>query len=173
MSRPEVKILGVDTSLRNSGVGVIVSNGMSSRAVSFGVIHNPASRPVSQALLHLQESIRKLIDTEKPDVAAVEGIFFSKNVKVTLSLGQARGVVIAACAEKGIPVHEYAPRLVKQGMTGIGSAQKNQVGFMIKAMLGLPEAPPEDAADALAIALCHAHHMRSVTALGGGDDSRI
>ena len=167
MSRPPVRILGVDTSLRCSGVGVIVSNGVQSKAVCFGTIENPQSRPVSSALYHLQKGIREWIEREKPDVAAVEGIFFSRNIKVTLSLGQARGVVLAACAEKGVPVCEYAPRLVKRGITGTGAAQKNQVGYMIKAMLGLAEAPPEDAADALAIALCHAQQMR-VAELGQG-----
>jgi crossover junction endodeoxyribonuclease RuvC len=171
MSRPEIKIFGVDTSLRSSGVGVIFSNGMQSRAVRYGVIENPAKRPVSQALLHLQEQIRAILLEEKPAAAAVEGIFFSRNVNVTLALGQARGVVIAACAEAGVPVYEYAPRLVKSGLTGFGAAQKNQVGFMVKSMLGLPEAPPEDAADALAIALCHANQMRLASALGR--DARI
>jgi crossover junction endodeoxyribonuclease RuvC len=160
MSRPPVRILGVDTSLRRSGIAVILSNGMQSRAVAYGTIANPASRPAPEALWHLQCGVREWIEREKPEAAAVEGVFFSRNVKVTLALGQARGVVLAACAEHGLPVYEYAPRLIKRGMTGTGAAGKNQVGYMVKTLLGLPEAPQEDAADALAIALCHAHQMR-------------
>lgn len=154
------KILGVDTSLRSSGVAVLASDGNQHRPVMYGTIAAPRTWPLSQCLTNLQARLQEIIDTEKPVVAAIEGIFFFKNVKTAVILGQARGVVIATCAAAGLPVYEYAPRQVKQCVVGRGGADKSQVGLMIKTLLNLSAIPQNDAADALAIAYCHANHMR-------------
>jgi crossover junction endodeoxyribonuclease RuvC len=162
-----VRILGVDTSLRSSGIGCVVSDGVRHRAVSYGVIAAKKAWPLSQCLVHLRASLLHRLAEDKPDVVAIEGIFYCRNVRTAMALGQARGVVIATCAEAGLAIYEYAPRLVKQGMTGSGAAAKHQVGLMMKSLLGLAELPPEDAADALAIACCHANRMRAASVTGG------
>lgn len=163
MSRAPVKVLGVDTSLRSTGVGVLLTNGVEHKALVYGTIKNPPKRSVPDALHHLQTEILKIIEAESPDCVAVEGIFFCRNVKTAISLGQARGVVLAACAGRGLTIEEYSPRSVKKGITGFGAAGKDQMGLMIKRLLNLREVPQEDAADALAIALCHAHQLRFET----------
>ncbi|HEY8240896.1 MAG TPA: crossover junction endodeoxyribonuclease RuvC [Kiritimatiellia bacterium] len=160
-----MRVLGVDTSLRCTGYGVVDARGSSLTAVESGVIKTPASQPHSACLQRLDEGIRDLIKRAHPDVVAVEGIFFCKNVRTAVTLGEARGVVIAACATAGLAVYEYAPRKVKRGVVGHGSAHKSQVGRMIKAMLKLDVEPEEDAADALAIAICHVHSNSRIAAL--------
>jgi len=162
-----VRILGVDTSLRSSGVGCVVSDGVRHRALSYGVIAARKTWPLSQCLVHLRASLLHRIAEDQPEVVAIEGIFYCRNVRTAMALGQARGVVIATCAEAGLAIYEYAPRLVKQGITGSGAAAKHQVGLMMKNILGLSELPPEDAADALAIACCHANRMRAAAVTGG------
>lgn len=102
-----------------------------------------------------------MIESDQPEVVAIEGIFYSKNVITAFILGEARGAVITTCATAGLPIHEYAPRKVKQGVVGRGNADKAQVAQMMKSLLGLKEVPQNDAADALAIAFCHATHLRS------------
>jgi len=164
-----VKILGIDTSLRSTGVGVLSSNGLRHQALTYGTIKAPASWPRSRCLVQLSEKIRDLIETDRPDVVAIEGIFFCKNVKTAFILGEARGAVITTCATAGLPVYEYAPRKVKQGVVGRGGASKRQVAGMMKTLLGLGEVPQNDAADALAIAYCHATHLRSPAVTGGGE----
>ena len=116
--------------------------------------------------MQLRDEIAGLIDREKPDTVAIEGIFFCKNVKTAFILGEARGTVISTCAGAGLPVYEYAPRKVKQGVVGRGAADKSQVAQMIKTLLGLKEIPQNDAADALAIAYCHATQLRSLAQSG-------
>lgn len=134
-------------------------------AIEHGKIANPASYPHSRCLNRIDTELRRIIDRTRPDAAAIEGIFFCKNVKTAVVLGEARGVVIAACAAAGVPVFEYAPRRVKQALVGFGGADKSQVGKMISAMLGLAERPEEDAADALAMAICHLHSVTRISAL--------
>ena len=158
-------MLGVDTSLRSTGYGVVESKGSRLAAIEQGKIANPASYPHSRCLNRIDTEIRKVIERTKPDAASIEGIFFCKNVKTAVILGQARGVVIAACAAAGVPVFEYAPRRVKQALVGFGGADKSQVGKMISAMLGLSEQPEEDAADALAMAICHIHSANRIAVL--------
>jgi len=155
------RILGVDTSLRSSGVGVIEVRGNQLRAVAYGRIYNRPTELHSRCLLHIFEEVSGLIETHKPDCAAIEGAFFAKNAKTAMVLGQARGVVLAACARAGLSVGEHSPRRVKQALTGSGSAQKEQVAKMVMQLLDLKEQPQEDAADALAVAITH-HHQASL-----------
>ncbi len=163
---PPLRILGIDTSLRSTGVAVIQSDGIRHQAVTYGRIHAPASWPRSQCLVQLQEQIADVIVKEKPDTVAIEGIFFCKNIKTAFILGEARGTVICTCASAGLPVYEYAPRKVKQGVVGSGAADKSQVAIMIKNLFGLKEVPQNDAADALAIAYCHATQLRTSSHTG-------
>jgi crossover junction endodeoxyribonuclease RuvC len=147
----------VDTSLRSTGVALIRARGSQAEALAYELVKNPPGRPLSACLKHLAQSMAEILARGKPQAAALEDIFFCKNVKTAMILGEARGVVIAACASAGVPVYEYSPRRVKQAVVGYGNADKSQVRRMVMAMLNLNEEPHEDAADALAIALCHLH----------------
>lgn len=142
-------------------MGLLATDGVRHQAITYGTIKAPASWARSRCLANLASELKSLIETDKPDVVAIEGIFYSKNVKTAFILGEARGAVITTCATAGLPIHEYAPRKVKQGVVGRGNADKCQVAQMIKSLLGLNEIPQSDAADALAIAFCHATHLRS------------
>jgi crossover junction endodeoxyribonuclease RuvC len=156
-----MRVLGVDTSLRSTGFAVIDSAGPRIAPVAYGVIQTPAKAPHSACLARLHDGIREAIRSHAPAAAAIEGIFFSKNIRTAVLLGEARGVAIAACASAGLPVYEYAPRSVKQSLVGYGGAHKGQVSKMVMNILGLRETPPEDAADALAIAICHVQSKTS------------
>jgi crossover junction endodeoxyribonuclease RuvC len=158
-------VLGVDTSLRSTGVGVVESRRGSLRCVHFDVIQNPPKRLHSTSLDHLHQGIRTVIEKTGPGEAAVEGVFYCKNVRTAVVLGEARGTVLAACAAAEIPVYEYSPRRVKQALVGVGSAHKDQVARMVMSILGLEEQPPPDAADALALAICHFHSRTGHPAL--------
>lgn len=153
----KIRILGVDTSLRSSGVAVVEVFGQNMRALAYGRVHNKPAMAHSACLAEIQRQIDALITEFEPDEVAIEGAFFAKNVKTAMILGQARGVVLAGCSLRGLPVFEYSPRSVKLAVVGVGSAQKDQVAKMVMRLLGLSEQPQEDAADALAIAICHAH----------------
>jgi crossover junction endodeoxyribonuclease RuvC len=152
------RVLGVDTALRCTGYGVVQYSRGQLRAAEYGAIKSPASVPLTACLKLIHESIAGLLTRARPDAVAIEGIFFSRNVKTTVALGEARGVVLLACARAGIPVHEYPPRRVKQAIVGFGGAQKSQVSLMVAAILALPRPPQSDAADALALAICHLHN---------------
>lgn len=155
------RILGIDTSLRSTGIGLLQSDGIRHQALTYGTIKAPASWSRSTCLANLSARIQEVIETDHPDVVAIEGIFFCKNIKTAFILGEARGAVITTCATAGLSIFEYAPRKVKQGVVGRGSADKSQVATMMKTLLGLQEIPQNDAADALAIAYCHATQLRS------------
>lgn len=148
-------VLGVDTSLRSSGVGVVQGPARSPRFIACGTIRIPASAPHTECLYRLDAGITGLLEEHAPEAVAIEGIFFSKNAKTAMILGQARGVVLAAAARAGVPVYEYAPRDVKLALSGFGGASKEQVAKMITTLLRLRQVPQADAADALSIALCH------------------
>jgi len=160
-----MRVLGIDTSLRSTGVGVVESLAGKMRAVEYGRIHNSDRLSLSECLRRIDGGIREIIERTKPELAAIEDIFFAKNARTAMVLGEARGVVIAVCATSGIPVYEYAPRRVKQSVTGIGSADKRQVRKMMMVVLGLKEEPQEDAGDALAIALCHLNSRNPIAEL--------
>lgn len=159
-----MKILGVDPSLRETGYGILDTNGGEPKAVAFGTIKNKPDVLPSRCLVRIADELKNLIQRHQPEVMAVEGLFYCQNMKTALTLGQARGAALLAAAENGLEIFEYAPRRVKQSMVGHGGAQKLQVGKMVQRMLGLDEEPPEDAADALAIALCHAQSSRGIAA---------
>ena len=159
------RILGIDTSLRSSGVAVIEVSGRAVRALAYGRIHNKATLSHSGCLSAIHREIDKLITEFEPDEASIEGAFFAKNAKTAMILGQARGAVLAACALRTLPVFEYSPRTIKQSVTGVGGAQKAQVSKMVMRLLNLNEEPQDDAADALAAALCHANQRSLPEAL--------
>ncbi len=150
-----MRVLGIDTALRCTGLGVVEREGQRWRVVDYGLVRNPDSLKHSACLCRLQDGLREFIQRTQPEQVAVEGGFFARNARTAMILGEARGVAIATAAAAGLPVFEHAPRRVKQAVVGFGGAQKEQVGRMVMRLLGLREEPPPDAADALAIAICH------------------
>ena len=157
------RILGVDPSLRSTGFGVIDVAGNTFTAVVAGEIRNPAPLRASLCLVKIGATITELINQYRPAVVAIEGLVYVQNTQIAFTLGQVRGVIIAGAAQCGLEIYEYAPRKVKQVVTGSGGAGKDQVAHMVKALLGMAELPPPDAADALAIAITHAHSSRGIT----------
>lgn len=160
-----MRVLGVDAALRSTGYAVVEQQGGRTICLHRATFRQPAARPLSACLHLLQRELTALLDRHRPAAAALEGGFYFKNARTALLLGEVRGVVIAACAAAGVAVFEYSPRRVKQSLTGVGSAGKAQVARMVAAILGLPSPPPEDEADALAIALCHLHSRTGISAL--------
>ena len=150
-------ILGIDTSLRSSGYGVLVTEGSRMRSLEAGRIRNAPKLPLSECLRTIHARVAELIAQYSPDVVAIESVIYGKNAGTMLVLGEARGSVITAAADAGLPIYEYEPRRVKMAVCGNGLAEKEQVQRMVKALLGLQELPQNDAADALAIAITHAH----------------
>ncbi len=158
---PDFRVLGVDTSVRNTGLAVVSMTGNRMYALFHTTVHVPSARPLTGCLLAIREAVEKAIADYAPAAVAVEGIFCGKFVKTAVLLGHARGVVLATAAAAGLPVYEYEPTRVKQAVVGTGTAVKHQMQAMMQALLRLPELPPEDEGDALAIALCHLHNMGS------------
>ena len=165
-----LRILGVDPGSRVTGYGLIEVVGSRQRCVAQDVIRLP-ERPLEQRLLVLLTRLRELIVEHRPDEVAMEEVFVRRNVASALVLGQARGAALCAVAEAGLPLHEYAPASIKLAVAGSGRAEKVQIQRMVRVLLNLPAAPAEDAADALACALCHAHgrtlKLRTQKALQG------
>lgn len=151
-----MRILGIDPGSNATGFGVIERSGGRLIAVAHGVLRLPRDRVLSERLALLYAAILDVIQEHRPDQIAVEQVFVAVNPRSALVLGQARGAVLAATAACGMAVSEYAPRAVKQSVVGVGSAAKNQVQVMVQRLLGLEALPATDAADALAIAICHA-----------------
>lgn len=147
--------LGIDPGTAILGYGV-VQDSPEPWALAFGTVQTDPARPMPQRLLTLDEAMTALLDEFRPDVLAVEQLFFARNVTTAIAVGQARGIVLLSAARAGIPVVEYTPAEVKQAVVGYGRAAKQQVQEMVRLILGLDRPPhPDDAADALAIALCH------------------
>lgn len=150
-------ILGVDPGSLRTGYGAIDTDGRRHRLIEKGFLAASSRLPLPSRLRHIHEGIRELIVRLQPDVLAVEDVFHAANTRTALVLGHVRGVVLLAGAEAGLPVHEFPPATVKQQVTGFGRAEKQQVAFMVSRLLELPgEGEAGDAADALAVALCHA-----------------
>jgi crossover junction endodeoxyribonuclease RuvC len=155
-------VLGIDPGTATTGYGLVrLEPGGELEAVTFGVIVTPPATAAHQRLLMLYNDLKELLALHRPDSCAVEKLFFQRNVSTALAVGQARGVVLLAIAEAGGDVGEYTPNEVKQAVVGYGSADKRQVQEMVRTLLRLPEIPkPDDAADALAIAITHLHTTR-------------
>lgn len=160
-------ILGVDTSLRSTGYGVLETQGSRMLARVYGNIPNAPKLAVSECLRNINLKIAELIAEWNPDVLSVEKVIYGKNANSMMVLGEARGAVIVAGAQAGKPIYEYEPRRVKMSVCGNGLAEKMQVQRMVKTLLALPALPQNDAADALALAICHAH---TKTLLAAGDN---
>ena len=155
-------VIGIDPGTATTGYGLIQEKDDGSLAVhAFGVVLTPPDMPMPQRLLQLYRSLQELLLLHRPDCGAVEKLFFQRNVRTALSVGQARGVALLVLAQAGLDVKEYTPLEVKQAVAGYGGADKSQVQQMVKALLNLEQLPqPDDAADALAVAICHTHSAR-------------
>ncbi|MHA3774335.1 crossover junction endodeoxyribonuclease RuvC [Verrucomicrobiota bacterium sgz303538] len=150
------RVLAIDPSLRSTGYAVLERAGAGKlRAVTYGIIKNSDRMLQSGCLVAIRERVADLIAEHRPDCAAFEAIIYVQSFRTAIIMGCARGAALLAAAEKGLPIYEYAPRRVKQAIVGRGGAEKAQVGFMVRALLGLTENPPADAADALAIGMTH------------------
>ena len=165
MSAAVTRVLGIDTSLRRAGYGIVESAGGRLRAVLHGCVRTRPAWTHSACLLAIQEQLGDVIREATPGEAAIEGAFFCRNVRTAMTLGEARGVALATCAAHGIPVYEYAPRRVKMAVVGTGGAEKEQVMKMVVRLLGIDGTLQEDAADALALAICRLHAGRGLSAL--------
>lgn len=153
-----LRILGIDPGIAIVGFGFIDKQGSKLTPVQYGCIQTEAHTPEEERLLHVYEGMVQLIEKYKPDAVALEKLFFNRNVTTAMSVGQARGVLVLAAVQKGLPVAEYTPMQVKQAIVGYGKAEKRQVQEMTRMFLKLQAIPkPDDVADALAVAICHAH----------------
>lgn len=161
-----MRVLAIDPALRNTGFAVLEGTGREVRALAFGVIRNPPALAQSRCLVRIRDSLADVIIHNEPECCAVESVIYVQSYKTAITLGAARGAAVLAAAERGLEVFEYPPRRVKQAIVGKGAADKQQVAFMIRALLGLTETPPPDAADALAIGLTHLQNARPGNPLG-------
>jgi crossover junction endodeoxyribonuclease RuvC len=150
-----MRVLAIDASLRNTGVAVLDAADGRVEARYFGIIHNASSVPLSSCLVAIRRRLLDLIETYQPDCCAFESVIYVQSHKTAITLGAARGSAITTAAEHGLPIFEYAPKRIKQATVGRGAADKTQVAYMVRALLGLTETPGADEADALAIGLTH------------------
>jgi len=154
-------VLGIDPGTATTGYGLIIENEIGLEVVEYGIISTPADMSMEKRLQIIYNKLLELIDLYHPESCAVEKLFFQRNVTTAISVGQARGVILLALAERNVRFAEYTPLQVKQAVTGYGAANKKQVQMMVQALLTLSDIPkPDDAADALAIAICHAHSTK-------------
>jgi crossover junction endodeoxyribonuclease RuvC len=154
-------VLGIDPGTAITGWGAVRKQGDDLVLVDYGTVNTSKDTPLPQRLKTIHRELGEIISQHRPDAVAVETLFFSKNVKTALSVGQARGVALLAVAEAGIPFHEYTPLEVKQSVVGYGRATKDQIQQLVKMLLRLDSVPqPDDAADAIAVAICHIHSAR-------------
>ena len=153
-----IRILGVDPGFGRCGWGVLDQIGNRLNMEGCGNIETPPKQPFPERLASLHQQLKKIIKKYSPDESAVEELFFSKNVKTAIDVGQARGVIVLTCAQEKLSIAEYKPAEIKMAVAGYGSADKVQIQRMVKILLGLTSTPkPDDVADALAVAICHAH----------------
>ncbi len=154
-----MRVLGIDPGSETLGWGIVEGVGPKYALVDFGVVRSSARMSFPARLTKIYDGVSAVIDKFQPDVLSIEEAFFAVNVKVALKLGQVRGVVLLLGERRGMTIAEYAPRLIKQTVVGYGNAEKHQVQEMVKVLLRMTAVPePHDAADALAIAICHFHH---------------
>ncbi len=169
-----MRILGIDPGTRTVGYGVIELQGDSIRAVDYGTVDaNQFSTDYAKRFAYIYEQLYRVILKNRPDVAAIEEVFTSEALKRSIEIGEGRGVAILTSALAGLPVHSYSVKTVKKSVVGNGNAQKDQVQKMVKLLLGLAEVPrPDDAADALAIAICHVQETRLEKLIAGQMERR-
>jgi crossover junction endodeoxyribonuclease RuvC len=167
--RPPLRVLGIDPGTASTGFGVVDSGGQALRTVTGGVISTGADLPLERRLAAIAGHLSELLDEHEPDALAIEEVFFGRNVRSAMAVGQARGAVLATAGARAVPCFSYTPQAVKLAVCGSGAAPKDQVQRMVGALLGL-EAPPasDHAADALALAICHAHNANSRLASAAG-----
>jgi crossover junction endodeoxyribonuclease RuvC len=162
-----LRVLGIDPGSETTGYGLIDSDGRRHELVEYGAIRAGRGASFAERLLQIERQLQHLIEKFRPDAVAVEEAFYAVNVKSALKLGQVRGVVLLVAARAGLPIFEYSPLEVKSATVGYGRAEKHQVQQMVRIILNLPKVPePHDAADALAIAICHIHHHGSLRSRG-------
>ncbi len=167
-----MRVLGIDPGSETTGWGVVDGdrNGQRYRLIEFGAIKSSSSATFSSRLLRICRALEEVIERLQPDACAIEEAFYSVNPKVTLKLGQVRGVALLVAERAALQIGEYSPRRVKQTVAGYGNADKQQVQQMVRVLLSLQEVPePHDAADALAIAICHFHHAGMSERLAAAD----
>lgn len=157
-----MRVLAIDASLRSTGVAIVDGGNGSTRALYYGTILNKPALRSSSCLVAIRDRLAELIHEHEPDSCALESVIYVQSYRTAILLGAARGAAILAAAERGLPVFEYAPTRIKQATVGRGGAGKNQVAFMVRALLGLTETPGSDAADALAIGLTHLRAQEAV-----------
>ena len=156
-------VLGLDPGYAIVGYGAIDTDKGQHKMLCYGAITTPAGMEMSRRLLEISRDMRTLLDTVKPDAVAVEELFFNNNITTGIQVAQARGVILTACAERGLTPVAYTPSQVKQAVVGYGKAEKRQVMLMTQRLLGMKDVPrPDDAADALAIAICHSRAATSL-----------
>ena len=154
-----MRVLGIDPGSQTTGWGVVEGDGRKYSLIDFGSIRAPSSLKFSTRLLKMCNGLEDVIAKHRPEACALEDAFLATNVKVSMKLGQVRGVVLLIAERAALEIHEYSPRLVKQTVVGYGNAEKHQVQEMVRLLLSLKTIPaPHDAADALAVAICHFHH---------------
>lgn len=154
-----IRIMGIDPGSRTTGYGIIDRVGSNLGFVACGTIRTDSGEEINKRLVKIYDGLLGVIERYTPQVAAVEEVFLSQNPNSALKLGHARGVAVLAAMKSGLPVHDYSPRAVKQAVAGYGQADKQQVQHMIRALLELSSSPSNDAADALAVAICHANQF--------------
>ena len=163
-----MRILGIDPGYAIVGYGIVDYTGNTFKPIEFGTITTESTMDFPKRLTHIYDSLEKIINIHKPEYLSIEELFFNTNVKTAIAVGHARGVVLLAAEKMNIPIFEYTPLQIKQSVTGYGRADKNQVQQMVKMFLGLQKVPkPDDTADALAVAICHAHSYRPKRVIGG------
>ncbi len=161
------RVLGVDPGTALTGYAVVAEEGGRLSLVAIGVVDTPAKMPLPARLQHIYAGLCAVIAEHKPEAAAVEQLFFSRNTRTAMTVGEARGVVLLALADAGLSIAEYTPMQIKQAVTGYGSADKHQVQEMVRLLLALPDIPrPDDAADAAAVAICCLHRAKLDGLLG-------
>ena len=154
-----MRVLGIDPGSQTMGWGVVEGDGRRYSLVAFGSVRASSSLKFSTRLLKMCTGLEEVIAQHRPDACAIEDAFLATNVKVSMKLGQVRGVVLLVAERAGLEIEEYSPRLIKQTVVGYGNAEKHQVQEMVRLLLKLQSIPsPHDAADALAVAICHFHH---------------
>ena len=158
-----MRILGIDPGIKITGYGVIEKGRNRIENVIYGEIRRARDELLSRCLARIYDDLMEVIKNSTPDAIALEDIFYGKNVKSLITQAQVRGVVMLAASHSNIPIYEYTPLEVKQAVVGYGRAEKNQVQQMVKVILTLPELPPVDASDALAVAICHSNFLKAVS----------